>query len=545
MVTDPLEGYFKLWGPPGTGKTWRLMNEVRGLIESRGYSPSRIGICSFTRDAAEEIRERLSGQLGFEKSQMEYVGTIHRLALKLLGWREGGMKAVYDKDALERFFKTEGIPYRPKKRSSEPESTYDEVDLFDTEDQGAYCQAFWDWYRSTNKPNDTDYFEEYLPEFPGGFLADDFFASLSLIERFVPAYEDWKLEEQRWDFTDLLAGALEPGVRVPDIDVLMVDECQDLSPLLWDVVKRWSGGVRVRWLAGDPNQAIYTFQGAEPKLFAAQSGRWVNLEQSYRLTQSSVEYALSILKECGDYQPFPWLGVKDGTPRDIGDTDAMLFRTNRLLSSAAAELRRRGVPYAVLRGARPLETKPAKAVRYALEIGEHGYTTTADLYAISEFVSQQGDQRGAWLKWGTRNTLEKIVKSEERPTIVEFGRMPEYGVTPAFSQLLGDQRPWGALRKIGDEDLHYYREVFRNHGLDGFVQTPSLTLATIHKTKGREWSRVQVLADWASRPFRALHGSEWDAEHRVAYVAVTRAKGATKIVARPFVNNFPFPGVAA
>jgi superfamily I DNA/RNA helicase len=540
VVTRQKEGWFKLWGPPGTGKTWRMMTETRGLIEA-GYLPERISLCSFTNDAADEIRMRLSRDLEFDKEQMRYVGTIHAQALKLLGWRDLGMKAVYDKDALERFFRAERIRYKPRQRSAKPETTFDEVDMLDDEDEGSYCIAFWDWYRSTNKPNDTDYFEQEIHNFPGGLLNDEVYASLALLERFVPRYETWKTDEQRWDFSDLLAGALEPKARTPEIDVLIVDECQDLSPLLWDVINHWSRGIKTRWLAGDPNQAIYVFQGAEPERFATQYGDWVYLDRSYRLEEQAVQYALQILRECTDYAPFPWFGIEDGTERELPDDEALLFRTGRLLRDAAAELRRRGVPYRVLRGSRPLETKHAKAVRYALELGEHNFTTTADLLAISDLISQQGDQRNQWLLWGTHDKLEKLVKQEQRPQMIGIGDLDQYGVTSAFATLLAEQRPWDAFRKVDAENLHYYREVFRKYGLSGFTDTPRLTLSTIHRTKGREWSKVQVMADWAIRPFRALHGSEWDAEHRVAYVAVTRARARTVIVPRPYANNFPFP----
>lgn len=544
MVTRPVEGWFKLWGPPGTGKTWRMMAETRGLIEA-GYRPERIGLCSFTNDAADEIRMRLARDLGFDKQQMRHVGTIHSQALRLLGWRDLGMGAVYDKDALERFFRAERIRYKPRRRSADPDSTYDEQDTLDAEDEGAYCLAFWDWYRSTNRPNDTEYFGECLHDFPGGLLNDEAHSSLALLERFVPRYEAWKENERRWDFADLLAGALEPGAPVPDIDALIVDECQDLSPLLWDVVERWSGGLRVRWLAGDPNQAIYVFQGADPGRFKDRAGAWVHLDRSYRLGADSVAYALRILRECRDFEPFPWIGIEDGVERDIGDDEAWLFRTGRLLRDAAAELRRRGVPYRVLRGIGPLETKQARAVRYALEAGEHGYTTTADLLAISELISQQGDERGRWLAWGAQSRLREIVKVEERPVVIGLGDIEAYGATPALRAALAEQAPWPAFRKVEAAELHYYREVFRKHGLAGFVEIPRLTLSTIHRTKGREWARVQVMADWASRPYRALYGSEWDAEHRVAYVAVTRAKGTTSVAVRPFANNFPFPGKVA
>ena len=47
----------KVLGPPGTGKTRRLLNEVDGYLK-RGVPLNKIGYFAFTRKAANEARER-------------------------------------------------------------------------------------------------------------------------------------------------------------------------------------------------------------------------------------------------------------------------------------------------------------------------------------------------------------------------------------------------------------------------------------------------------------------------------------------------------
>ena len=48
---------FRYFGPPGTGKTTTLLNQVDELLVS-GMSPNEIGYFAFTRKAAHEARDR-------------------------------------------------------------------------------------------------------------------------------------------------------------------------------------------------------------------------------------------------------------------------------------------------------------------------------------------------------------------------------------------------------------------------------------------------------------------------------------------------------
>ena len=48
---------FRIFGPPGTGKTTRLLNMVDNALQD-GVSPDRIAFLAFTRKAANEAKER-------------------------------------------------------------------------------------------------------------------------------------------------------------------------------------------------------------------------------------------------------------------------------------------------------------------------------------------------------------------------------------------------------------------------------------------------------------------------------------------------------
>ncbi len=71
----------KVFGPPGSGKTTYLLNQVETELEN-GVSPARIGYFSFTRKAANEARDRAIAKFPHlnAKTDFPYFRTLHSLA---------------------------------------------------------------------------------------------------------------------------------------------------------------------------------------------------------------------------------------------------------------------------------------------------------------------------------------------------------------------------------------------------------------------------------------------------------------------------------
>ena len=79
---------YKVIGPPGTGKTRRLLNEVHGYVK-KGTALSRIGYFAFTRKAAGEARDRyLKVETHLTKKDIKHFQTLHSLAFNNLGLKE-------------------------------------------------------------------------------------------------------------------------------------------------------------------------------------------------------------------------------------------------------------------------------------------------------------------------------------------------------------------------------------------------------------------------------------------------------------------------
>ena len=70
-------------GPPGTGKTTTLLNEVDKYLKQT--DPDKIGYFSFTQKAAYEARDRAMSKFNFSEDDLPYFRTLHSLAFRMLG----------------------------------------------------------------------------------------------------------------------------------------------------------------------------------------------------------------------------------------------------------------------------------------------------------------------------------------------------------------------------------------------------------------------------------------------------------------------------
>ena len=95
-----------IFGPPGTGKTTRLINMVQEALES-GIAPSRVGFMSFSKKAATEARDRAIKKLQVNVKDLVWFRTLHSMAFQQLGLRR---EQVLDGGDLNALSKILGLP---------------------------------------------------------------------------------------------------------------------------------------------------------------------------------------------------------------------------------------------------------------------------------------------------------------------------------------------------------------------------------------------------------------------------------------------------
>jgi superfamily I DNA/RNA helicase len=82
----------------------------------------------------------------------------------------------------------------------------------------------------------------------------------------IRLYEEFK-SQHRVDFTDMLKQFIEEGIA-PSFDLMIIDEAQDLTPLQWKFVYKLGEKAKRIYLAGDDDQAIYEWNGADVRVIS-------------------------------------------------------------------------------------------------------------------------------------------------------------------------------------------------------------------------------------------------------------------------------------
>ena len=82
------------------------------------------------------------------------------------------------------------------------------------------------------------------------------------------SYANYKSTFGLMDFTDLIIRfANEADHLMPPLKICFLDEAQDLSPLQWDIAHKLDEKSERMYVAGDDDQAIYRWAGADVNHF--------------------------------------------------------------------------------------------------------------------------------------------------------------------------------------------------------------------------------------------------------------------------------------
>src|SRR5690348_12677787 len=264
---------------PGTGKTTAIVETVVERITRRGIDPERVLVLTFSRKAAEELRQRITARLG-RTTREPLALTFHSYAYAL----------------VRREFTLAGD--EPPTLLSGPEQLLEVRRLLrgEAEDGGArWPQRLRPALGTRGFAAELRYFLLRGAErgFDGRALArlgrqrgrDDWVAAGAFLARYdarfdlapVPAY----------DYAEIIriaAALLSRGVvrerERKAYDVVLVDEYQDTDPAQEALLHALAGDGRELIVVGDPDQSIYAFRGADseaitrfPDRFRAPDGR--------------------------------------------------------------------------------------------------------------------------------------------------------------------------------------------------------------------------------------------------------------------------------
>ena len=239
---------YKVIGPPGTGKTRRLLNEVHRYVKKE-IPLDRIGYFAFTRKAAGEARDRyLAKNEHLTKKDIQHFQTLHSLAFNSLGLKEENVMQELNYKAIG-----ESCGIQIKYASYETNS-WNGIFSSDSEYLNIINLA-----RAKQIPPLEQFDKnEHLTHVERN--------KLDGINREINNYKD---THGLIDFTDMLDRFLKKGNIKNKFDVVFVDEAQDLSLIQWAIIKKLEDenkGIDI-WIAGDDDQAIFGWAGADVDSF--------------------------------------------------------------------------------------------------------------------------------------------------------------------------------------------------------------------------------------------------------------------------------------
>ena len=231
----------RLLAGPGTGKTLTLTRRICFLVVEKEVSPENIFAFTFTRAAARELNQRVTGELG--KDQSPRISTLHSFALRQLLKNEAVITALPKPLRIADDWEERNIVLEDLKALLSLSHINQASDLLN--------QLSADWQSLTA---DESEWETRFPDakFLGSWREHRRIFGYTLRSELV--YQLKKALEQRNDFE----------LESP-IEHLIVDEYQDLNRCDLAVVHHIeSRGVEL-FIAGDDDQSIYGFRKAHPE----------------------------------------------------------------------------------------------------------------------------------------------------------------------------------------------------------------------------------------------------------------------------------------
>ena len=254
---------------PGSGKTSTLVARIVHLIEERGAKPDEILALTFSRKAAEELRERVSSALAHNDARSTpYISTIHHFCLELLG-RHGHLiglsPGIRLASEIELYFLLRQVMRKAHLRHlSSPYAP----DLYVRDIQQAISRAKDDLLGPADVSSAAESALRQAEDDSERDAAERQREFATIFE----AYQRLLMDQKTVDYGDVIAlTARLLGERreiAEDVSArwpyMLVDEYQDINRAMDTILRELVSTGSGLWAVGDANQAIYRFRGAEP-----------------------------------------------------------------------------------------------------------------------------------------------------------------------------------------------------------------------------------------------------------------------------------------
>ena len=479
-------------GPPGTGMTTTLLNLVDQFLKD-GIRPRQIGYFSFTKKAATEAATRAAEKFILDiENDLPFFRTLHSYAFNQLGMTKEKMMKQED---YKEFGQKCGIPIKTAKYSTE-DGTFNSDNEYLTIINTARVKRMdlLEYYDSRQNILDIERGTLFL-------LAEE-------LKRF-------KKEKGLKDFTDLLEDFLNKET-LNKFEVLFIDEAQDLSLLQWDMVRKiWSRAGKT-YIAGDDDQAIFKWAGADVDHFIAlkeEVDDIQTLDQSYRIPGGPIhELSQKIISKVQnrfdkEYKPREEIGIlkrySDITQVDMSKGEWLVLSSANYFLEDAKDLCEIQGWYYQYKGINSVPLKLLLALNNWEAWRKDAQLNHLEIKNIYEYLGSNvlpGFQKG--------KTLHSDTKYLMKDCKADHGLITDNVWYQAFEGL--------------DPMTETYIRNMRANG-EQINKNPRIKMSTIHGAKGGEADQVLLMQDLTGAAIETF-SHDPDELHRLFYTGATRAK---------------------
>lgn len=548
---------------PGSGKTTVIINRVNYLVNELKVRLGNIIIITFTRAAADNMRNRYKNV--FNKEIAPFFGTFHGLFYKIL-LREGFNISIISGGVSHRIIKSVLSKYSDEVSEDKIKEALNNISFFKTS-----LKAI----------------EEFKPT-----MAKDIFIEC------LQKYEEYKSKNGLWDFDDLSVKVISLLRDNPNIllkyrelfKYILVDEFQDCDELQIQFLKMINQENSL-FAVGDEDQCIYSFRGSKPEYMVRfdeifPKAKKIYLSINYRSNENIVEVSKEVIKNnksrndkvINSYKdsigvikftrPYDEkiqgdeiAGIIEKSIDDLSD-NAVLYRTNMEARSMIDTFTRRRIPFVLLdKGYNFFEHFICKDILSYLKLSINIKDKESFLAIINKpfrYVSKSN------LEY-IRNSLEDkspfdiLIDKKDTPPyqakkLDELRRdilyLNKLSLSGAIQYIVSGLNYIDYLKEYGErynqsiEELEDIIEEFKSaaDGLKTIIELlghvervkekieeskevqEGVILSTIHGVKGMEFKNVFIInATEETIPHKSSMDENIEEERRLFYVGITRA----------------------
>lgn len=284
QAVDTHDGYVRIIAGAGSGKTRVLVERIASIIEEGDAYPNQILAITFTNKAAAELKERLKSRFDDSSGNFVVATTFHSLCVRILREKEALLKLqnpflILDPDDQKTLLKRLIEEVFGKKSDVKPAlaiskiSNYKNSNMTPTE---AEVHAFTQFEK--------DFIEVYR------------------------RYQAYLRTQSLFDFDDLMLETVKLFEQNPEMmenvtqryRYIHVDEFQDTNDVQSILLHYLVSGHHNLCVVGDPDQSIYSWRGARPKILLDFDKQYPNtqtiyLSENYRSTQNILDRANQLI----------------------------------------------------------------------------------------------------------------------------------------------------------------------------------------------------------------------------------------------------------